>query len=449
MINIAYSMNHMIPRWPIFLVLWLLAASTSLQAQFEYTANSDGVSITITNYTGPGGAVVIPNEIAGLTVTGIGDEYYPVFSNSLTGITIPSSVTSIGPYTFLACSGLTNVTIPDSVTDIKDAAFGNCSNLSYVNIPDSVTDIEELVFYDTSLTNITIPNSVTNLGGGAFADCTKLTSITIPGSVITLGIAIFQDDPYSDGTFDGCTGLTNVTLSYGLASIGYLAFSDCTNLTRFTIPDSVTNIGVQAFQICINLTDIVIPNSVTTLGNNAFEDCPKMTNVTIGHSVINIDEQAFIGCYGLTNITIPASTTNIGPNAFGVCTNLVGAFFAGNTPTVSEPFSLPDGYSWDTDVTVYYLPGATGWSNTFAGVPAVLWNPVIQTTNGNFGVENNQFGFNITGTANIPVQIEACTNLSNSIWTPLQTLTLTNGSAYFSDPQWSNFPTRFYALGFP
>jgi hypothetical protein len=78
-----------------------------------------------------------------------------------------------------------------------------------------------------------------------------------------------------------------------------------------------------------------------------------------------------------------------------------------------------------------------------------LWNPQIQTTNGNFGVQSYQFGFDITGTPSIPIVVEACTNLANPIWTPLTNVTLTSGSFHFSDPQWTNFPTRYYGIGFP
>ena len=95
------------------------------------------------------------------------------------------------------------------------------------------------------------------------------------------------------------------------------------------------------------------------------------------------------------------------------------------------------------------MPGATGWSSPFAGIPAVLWNPLIQTGDASFGVQNNQFGFNITNTNNLTVVVEACTNLASPVWTPLQTLKLTNGSFYFSDPQWTSYSARYYGLGLP
>jgi hypothetical protein len=47
-------------------------------------------------------------------------------------------------------------------------------------------------------------------------------------------------------------------------------------------------------------------------------------------------------------------------------------------------------------------------------------------------VRTNWFGFNITGSSNFVVVVEACTNLANPIWSRLQTNTLTGGSSYFS-----------------
>jgi len=99
-------------------------------------------------------------------------------------------------------------------------------------------------------------------------------------------------------------------------------------------------------------------------------------------------------------------------------------------------------------VTVYYLPGTTGWGPTFCGRPTALWNPQLQTSDTSFGVGPNGFGFNITGT-NIPIVVQACTNLTSQAWVPLQSFNLTNGSVYFSDPQWTNHPARFYRLRWP
>ena len=96
--------------------------------------------------------------------------------------------------------------------------------------------------------------------------------------------------------------------------------------------------------------------------------------------------------------------------------------------------------------TVYYLPGTTGWGSIFGGWPTALWYqpaPVILGGSG-LGVQGNQFGFTISWATNASVVVEAATNLANPVWIPVSTSPLTNGTNYFSDPQWTNYPERFY-----
>ena len=104
------------------------------------------------------------------------------------------------------------------------------------------------------------------------------------------------------------------------------------------------------------------------------------------------------------------------------------------------------GFQIRDPATIYYLPGTTGWSTNFAGLLTALWQPQVLTTDGSFGVRTNQFRFNINWASGMTVAVEACTNLTNPTWTPIITNTLTSGSAYFSDPQWKNYPSRFYRL---
>ena len=53
-------------------LLGFILLSTPLAATAQFTYTSDGSAMTITGYTGPGGAVTIPDTITGLPVTRIG-----------------------------------------------------------------------------------------------------------------------------------------------------------------------------------------------------------------------------------------------------------------------------------------------------------------------------------------------------------------------------------------
>ncbi|HZM06378.1 MAG TPA: leucine-rich repeat domain-containing protein, partial [Candidatus Saccharimonadales bacterium] len=162
----------------------------------------------------------------------------------------------------------------------------------------------------------------------------------------------------------------------------------------------------------------------------------------------SIGEYAFGACSNLISVMIPGNVTSIGDNAFYLCSALTSVYFGGNTPAVgSDAFTWVDEGTIQplSNVTFYYLPGTTGWSSTFAGRPAFLWNPQIQAA----GWWNNQFGFNITGTANIPIVLEVCTNLTSPIWSPLKNITLVNGSFFYSEPVQTNIPDRYYRISSP
>ena len=128
-----------------------------------------------------------------------------------------------------------------------------------------------------------------------------------------------SNDKLGDFAFEGCSGLTSLTLPSGVTEIGWGAFDGCKGLTSLTIPSSVTSIGKYAFLWCSGLTSLTIPSSVTSIGEEAFSGCSRLTSLTLPSGVTEIGFGAFDGCKGLTSLTIPSSVTSIGRFAFDGC----------------------------------------------------------------------------------------------------------------------------------
>ena len=241
-------------------------------------------------------------------------------------------VTRIAAHGFSGYPTMTSITIPNSITSIGNFAFYLCRGLISVNIPESVISIGDGAFEDCGLTSIIIPESVISIGDYAFRNCTSLTSVTIQEGVTMIGL----------GMFFGCTSLTSVDIPNSVTTIGEAAFILCTSLTSIYIPNSVTSIGNYAFSDCTGLTSIDIPNSVTSIGTSAFEGCTGLTSIDIPNSVTSIGAAAFYVCTGLTSVTIPNSVTSIGDWAFAACINLT---------IYAEAESQPAGWhqSWNPD----------------------------------------------------------------------------------------------------
>jgi hypothetical protein len=105
----------------------------------------------------------------------------------LTSVTIPNSVTSIGPLAFEYCTRLTSVTIGNGVTSIGRDAFYSC----------------------TALTSVTIGNGVTSIESTAFQHCSRLAKAYFLGNAPTMGSWVFY----------GCA--SNFFVCYTAGSTGF------------------------------------------------------------------------------------------------------------------------------------------------------------------------------------------------------------------------------------
>lgn len=358
--------------------------------EITYPNVTDNWEYMYVGYTRPTGDLTIPDTVINngvkYAVKSIGQDAFNSCSD-ITSVSIPNSITSICQYAFIGCNNITSVVVPNSVTDIGFGAFYAC-DLTTITLPfvgdkrHEPTDTYQYplgyifgvgiysggtqtaqYYYGNSNTTTTsatycIPSTLKEvvitgssyISHFAFNNCKGLTSITISDSVITIG----------QSAFSGCSGLTSVTIPNSVTSIGYAAFGGCSSLESITLPfvgiiveqppyknrfpfgyffgedsysggtptsQDVWNIGSgggnnhQTYYIPTTLKEVVITGG-NIIPRDAFQSCTNLTSISIPNTVTSIGLSAFINCTSLTSITIPNSVLNIGDCAFMSCTSL-------------------------------------------------------------------------------------------------------------------------------
>ena len=266
---------------------------------FTYTINGD--EVTIIRYIGRDSHAVIPETVAGKSISKIDEE---AFSNCvLININIPDGVTSIGNGAFAGCRSLTNITVGAANSHYKDidGALFTKDGTTLVCYPAGKHNITYPTLtgiyppagtYPPPDITYVIPNGVTNIGDRAFAVCYNLTSIIMPDGVTSIG----------NSAFSGCGSLRNITIPNSIKSIGSGAFSDC-GLTDIIIPDGVVSIGSTAFRGCPCLMSVTMSSSVVSIGQMAFDLCPKL--------IVTCPRDSYAYQYCMEN-DIKLSTTELG-----------------------------------------------------------------------------------------------------------------------------------------
>lgn len=394
----------------VFFLIFLLAFIPSVACAFDVQINGINYSLKIGSsfeaeviegkYAGD---MVIPSSVnyngIDYTVTSIHSSAF-AWHTTLSSVTMPNTVKTVGYGAFYGCSGLTSVTLSNRLSTLASNLFCDC----------------------TSLVSVTIPSSVTRIESEAFARCTNLAFIDFPDIPIIIGSGVFEGTAWYDNQPDGLVyagnilycykgkipygsaivikegtlgiadhaffggnhyRLTNVSIPNSVKYIGTWAFMN-TGLKSVEIPASVEWIGYEAFSHCENLENITVhgtpyvypyafdvtawyqnlPDGPVYVGNlfygwrgelpfgaevaikegtkgivrNGYSNWYNLTSVTIPNSVEYIGERAFDECKYLTSVTIPNSVKHIGEGAFAGCEGLTTVYIPDGVTKIDNAF---------------------------------------------------------------------------------------------------------------
>ncbi|MDO4544191.1 MAG: leucine-rich repeat protein [Clostridia bacterium] len=325
----------------------------------------------ISAYSGSGGRLVIPSVLDGYPVVKIMDSVFEG-NKTLTEVTIPDSIVSIGTKAFAGCDRITTLTIGDGVESVGDYAFwycqvltslrmgsgvktigayafSNCQWLESLTLSESLTSIGSYAFESTKLIGIDIPKNVSSIEGAPFPACHKMTEIRVA-----------EDNPYYkavDGVLFSKDGKTlvqypagspkvNYSVPVGTERIGAGAFYWSPTLQNVAIPEGVVSIGEYAFFSCMGITSFNLPDSLRKVEQRAFMDTGWMRaqpdgflyldswmivykkgykiggatgDVIIAEGTKHIADQALFRCPDVQNIILPDGLITIGESAFADC----------------------------------------------------------------------------------------------------------------------------------
>ena len=331
-------------------------------------------------------------------ITGINSGLFNANYTALKDVTLPQGLTkcssafrecpllenvttgSLGSSMFADCPNLKNVTL-QSVEEIPSSAFKNCTSLTSITLPEGVKTIGDYAFEGcTSLAEVNLPSTLENLSGYIFKDCTSLRKVTVAGDhyvikdeivyTADMKTLVFCPPTYrgavnipdgvtaiGDGAFFYCSKVTDITFPESLTTIGADAFCGAASLKKAMLPESVTAIGEYTFQECAALTEVRLPSTLTAITKYMFKDCGELKEISIPSGVTTIGDHSFSGCAKLKKIELPSGVTTIDRAAFAYCSSIT-------------ELSLPEGV---TQIPAYMLQNATKLETLYlpAGIKSV------------------------------------------------------------------------------
>lgn len=147
----------------------------------------------------------------------------------------------------------------------------------------------------TGITGITVEDGIEVIWNGAFANCTSLESVVIPDSVLSMEQGVFYNCPIKKLTtpFTGCDREMSGDfgcISYMFSDPVYASSSNSINIPvkELMLTDEM-RIQDMEFYNCESLESIDLNEGITYIGMNAFESCTSLKEIKYPDSVTEIE----------------------------------------------------------------------------------------------------------------------------------------------------------------
>lgn len=217
---------------------------------FKYEADDDGKCIINGIVNLKANDIVIPRQLDGYEVIGIGNS------------------------AFAGNNNIRSVSFSDTIQTIGDFAFSNCAGISEITIPANVTHIGEQAFFGCDFKKITVDSKNNEYYEEGNCIIEKKTGKIILGSSVS--VIPNSDDVVCIGkySFGRCKDMHSLTIPNNIHTIEEYAFINCVSLKEAKLPDGLKTVHSYIFNGCTMLENVYIPGSVTEIDKYAFSDCP-------------------------------------------------------------------------------------------------------------------------------------------------------------------------------
>lgn len=335
--------------------------------------NSETPYVKVVDYHGTSLALLVPETVVfdgvEYTVIEIGKSAFEG-NASLTTLTLPAKLETIGESAFKKCNSLCELVLPDSLKEIKksafernvsltsltlpakletigELAFKNCSALCELKLPESLKTIKKYAFENIAITKLVIPEAVTKISTGIFKNCKSLESVSIPITLHYVGERV-------KAAFQGCHNMTSFTVTKGTG--GYINYDGGGFLVGTDPPSAPWR---QTLKDC----SIVVEEGVETIGKSMFYQAEHIVSLTLPSTLKEIKDKAFSGCIGIKSLVLPDCTVQ--KEAFADCTGLNDITFGQMTSIHNSAFKGTNFF--DSDGTPLSVNAETLRGHTFRG----------------------------------------------------------------------------------